>query len=123
MSELNMFDWNEFKILAEKLKNEKDEASQRTATSRLYYAIYWKARLQIISKGYRYVRNQSSHKQIWDEYLRKSGLDNQDIGNKGKELHKNRIKADYFDEIKKLNDLVEDSFLVADEILVILKRV
>lgn len=43
-----MFDWNEFKTLAEKLKDEKDEASQRTAISRLYYAIYWKARIQIV---------------------------------------------------------------------------
>ncbi len=55
--------------------------------------------------------------------MNKSDLDNQDIGKKGKELHENRIKADYEDEIKKLNDLVEDSFLVADEILAILKKV
>ena len=118
-----MFDWDEFKILAEKLKDEKDEASQRTAISRLYYAIYWKARIQIVRRGYIYDRNQSSHKQIWNEYLRKSDLDNQDIGNKGTALHKNRIKADYFDEIKKLGDLVEDSFLVADDILEALTKV
>ncbi len=118
-----MFDWNEFKILAEKLKDEKEEASQRTAISRLYYAIYWKARIQIVSKGYIYDRYKSSHKQIWNEYLSRADLDNQDIGKKGKELHEKRIKADYFDEIKKLGDLVEDSFLVADEILETLKKV
>ncbi len=118
-----MFDWNEFKKLAEKLKDENDEASQRTAISRLYYAIYWKARIQIVSKGYRYDRYKSSHKQIWNEYLSKSDLDNQDIGKKGKELHEKRIKADYEDEIRKLDDLVEDSFLVADEILAVLKKV
>ena len=118
-----MFDWNEFKILAEKLKDERDEASQRTAISRLYYAIYWKARIQIVNKGYIYDRYKSSHKQIWNEYLNKSDLDNQDIGKKGKELHKKRIKADYFEEIRKLSDLVEDSFLVADEILKTLKKV
>jgi len=118
-----MFDWNEFKILAEKLKDEKDEDSQRTAISRLYYAIYWKARIQIVGKGYRYDRKKPSHQQIWDEYLRKGDLDNQDIGKKGKELRDNRTKADYYNEIIRLKDLVEDSFLIADEIFVVLKRV
>ncbi len=118
-----MFDWNEFKILAEKLKDEKDEASQRTAISRLYYAIYWKARIQIVSKGYRYDRNKSSHKQIWNEYLNKSDLDNQDIGKKGKELHSYRIQADYYNQIRRLEDLIEDSFDVAKEVLETLKRV
>ena len=50
-------------------------------------------------------------------------MDNQDVGKKGKELHEKRIKADYQDEIRKLDDLVEDSFLVADEILAVLKKV
>lgn len=118
-----MFDWNEFKILAEKLKDEKHEASQRTAISRLYYAIYWKARIQIESKGYVYDRYQSSHKQIWNAYLSKSDPNNKDIGKKGDELHKKRIKADYLDEIRKLNNLVEDSFLVANEIIEALKKV
>lgn len=118
-----MFDWNEFKILAEKLKDEKDEASQRTSVSRLYYSIYWKARNQIESRGYIYDRNKSSHKQIWDEYLNKNDSDNQDIGKKGKELHKYRIQADYYNHIRRLKDLVEDSFEVAEEILETLIKV
>jgi hypothetical protein len=35
-----MFDWNDFKTLAEELKERDDEASKRTAISRIYYATY-----------------------------------------------------------------------------------
>jgi len=38
------FDWNTYKDLAEELRLRNDEASKRSAISRLYYSVYWKAR-------------------------------------------------------------------------------
>ena len=112
-----MFDWDEFKVLATRLKAENNEASQRTAISRVYYAIYWNARNYLVKTGYRYDRNKSAHKQIWDEYLYKRDLESIGIGKKGKELHGYRIKADYHGEIRRLPDVVEDSFDVAEKVM------
>ena len=39
-----MFDWNDFKTLAEELRQRNDEAAQRTAISRVYYAVYHRAK-------------------------------------------------------------------------------
>ncbi|MGH9946633.1 MAG: hypothetical protein ACRD6X_05475 [Pyrinomonadaceae bacterium] len=111
-----MFDWNKFQLLAEELRNKDDEASQRTSISRLYYAVYWKARNHLVNNGYQYDRNKSSHKQIWDEYMADMENENKIIGKKGKELHRYRIQADYYDSIDKLINVVEDSFAVAEDV-------
>ena len=39
------FDWDQFRQLAEELRQRNDEAAQRTAISRIYYAFYWRARV------------------------------------------------------------------------------
>lgn len=40
-----IFDWDDFRSLAEELRERETEAARRTAISRVYYAVYWKARI------------------------------------------------------------------------------
>ena len=68
-----MFDWNDFKTLAEELREREDEAAKRTAISRIYYATYWQARNYLESEGFLLRIYEGSHTQIWNEFKRKSG--------------------------------------------------
>jgi uncharacterized protein (UPF0332 family) len=62
------FDWDDFRKLAEELRKREDEAAKRTAISRLYYAIYWRARILLEDEGCVYRRGEQSHQQIWQEF-------------------------------------------------------
>ncbi len=68
-----MFDWNDFKTLAEELRQREDEAAKRTAIGRTYYATYWRARNYLESEGFLLRIYEGSHTQIWNEFKRKSG--------------------------------------------------
>lgn len=118
-----MFDWNDFKILAEKLKDEKDEASQRTSISRLYYAVYWKARLTLESEDPNLrVPQDNAHSFVWNRFFGNNKTRNA-ISRKGKDLRRNRNDADYEANIKKPKELVDDSFQIAEHILYYLKQI
>ncbi|MGH9756003.1 MAG: hypothetical protein ACREA2_24750 [Blastocatellia bacterium] len=45
------FDWADYATLATSLRTQPDEASQRTAISRLYYSALHQARLYLESEG------------------------------------------------------------------------
>lgn len=62
------FDWNDYQKLAEELRQRNDAASQRTAISRIYYFVYWRARNFLEDEGFIFRQNDSSHRQIWDEF-------------------------------------------------------
>jgi uncharacterized protein (UPF0332 family) len=47
-----MFDWDDFLVLAKELAQNNDEASLRTSISRIYYAVYWKVRIQLEKEGF-----------------------------------------------------------------------
>ena len=118
-----MFDWNEFKILAEKLKDEKDEASQRTSISRLYYAVYWKARLTLEREDQNLqVPEYNAHKFVWDKFSGSNKTRNA-ISRKGRDLRRNRNDADYEADIRKPKELVDDSFQIAENILFYLNQI
>ena len=95
-----MFDWNDFKTLAEELRQRPDEAAQRTAISRIYYAVYWRARNFLESEGFVLRQYEASHVQIWNEYKQKSGQTNKAVGKLGSELHRFRVQADYVADVK-----------------------
>ena len=117
-----MFDWNEFRKLAEELRRRDDEASLRTAISRLYYAIYWRARNLLESEGYVFRQDDTSHSQIWREFL-KRGRTHHGIGKAGNFLKDNRVQADYFPEIEDIADLTKDSFELAEKASFYLKQI
>lgn len=116
------FDWDEFRRLAEELRQRNDEAAQRTAVSRIYYAVYWKARNLLEAEGFIFRQAESSHKQVWDEYKLK-GRTHRGIGISGNELRDNRTQADYFAEIEDVAKLMTDSFKLAEKILAYLKQI
>lgn len=118
-----MFDWNDFKTLAEELRGQANEAAKRTAISRVYYAVYWRARNFLENEGYLIRQYEGSHIQIWNQYKQKSGQTNKAIGRFGSELHRFRVQADYISEIKDVQQLTEDSFQLADKILTYLQQI
>ena len=120
-----MFDWDDFLRLAKELAQNNDEASLRTAISRTYYAVYWKARIQLEKEGFivRFGVGKGSHEQVWDEYNTRQGNDNKKIFKFGNELKRNRTKADYRAEINVSKNLASDSLRLANNILFNLKRV
>lgn len=116
------FDWNEFRQLAEQLKQSENEASQRTAISRIYYADYHQAKLYLENEGFIFRQFESSHRQIWDEFKDK-GRTFAAIGNTGDRLRANRVKADYIAEIEDIDFLVQRSFELAENALAYLQQI
>lgn len=116
------FDWNEFRQLAEQLKQSKDEASQRTAISRIYYAVYHQAKIYLENEGFIFRQFESSHRQIWDEFKNK-GRTFAAIGNTGDRLRANRVKADYIAEIEDIDFLVQRSFELAGNVFAYLQQI
>lgn len=116
------FDWNEFQELAEELRQKGSEASQRTAISRVYYAVYWNARLYLENEGFILQQIEGSHTQIWKEYKNR-GRTHKAIGYWGSELHKKRLKADYEADLEDISTLVNDSFDIAEKVLRYLKQI
>ena len=111
------FDWNSYKELAERLRLEDNEAAKRSAISRLYYSIYWKARLLLESEEPTLiVPPDNSHTFVWRKFFKK-GISRNKIWDNGTRLKEYRIKADYEQEIEKIEDVVKTSFLIAEQII------
>ncbi len=108
-----IFDWDKFRELAEDLRQSETEAAQRTAISRIYYAVYHRAKAFLESEGFQFRQFESSHRQIWDEFKDK-GRTFTAIGNTGDRLRANRVKADYIAEIEDVEFLVKRSFELAE---------
>ena len=117
-----MFDWNDFKTIADELGQSDSEAALRTAISRIYYAVYWRSRLFLESEGFILRQYEASHIQIWNEYKKKAGQTNRAIGKSGSELHRFRIQADYVSDVKDIAKLTNDAFALAGNVLAYLNQ-
>jgi uncharacterized protein (UPF0332 family) len=115
------FDWTEYARLAEELRTRGDEASLRTAISRAYYSVYHQARDYLLAEGIPLSKSDSSHKVVWNGY-RVIGGSCRSVGLNGDRLNDNRTKADYEDEVRNIELLVEESLKVAQNILVYLEQ-
>jgi hypothetical protein len=109
------FDWNQYRVLAEELRGRDDEAARRSSISRLYYAVYWQARLHLEEDGFTRTLNEGSHRQVWNAY-RNRGRTHRGIGLNGDRLHQNRVQADYVADIARLQDMLNESFQLADKV-------
>ena len=116
------FDWKEFLTLAEELRQKDDEASLRTAISRVYYAIYHRAKNLLEIEGFIFRQYESSHRQVWEEYKYR-GRTHRGIGISGIRLHEMRVDADYFSEIENIKKLVTESFRTAEIISQYLQQI
>lgn len=116
------FDWNEYATLAEELSKRDNEASLRTAISRIYYSTYHEARDYLLAEGIQLsTMSDSSHKIVWNEY-RNLGGSCRSVGVNGQRLFDNRKKADYDSEVENISQLVKESFIMARYILVYLEQ-
>jgi hypothetical protein len=106
------FDWNNFLTLAEQLAQDNDEASQRTAIGRAYYAIFNVACERAIQNCGQPVG--PKHAWCWTQYRRNPNRRCRQIGLEGDRLKKLRNKADYESAaIPRLNETVTDTLTEA----------
>jgi uncharacterized protein (UPF0332 family) len=115
------FDWNEYATLADELSKRDNEASLRTAISRIYYSTYHEAKAYLLDEGIPLSTSDSSHKSVWNGY-RDMGGSCRSVGLNGERLFDNRKKADYDSEVVNISQLVEESFRMARNILVYLEQ-
>jgi uncharacterized protein (UPF0332 family) len=88
------FDWLGYVRLAERLSNESDESSLRSAVSRAYYGVFCIARNK---KGYQKYQKSDVHQKVIDEYLNSEDEDERSIGWLLIKLRKQRNYVDYND--------------------------
>src|SRR5437899_11955893 len=88
---LMSFDWNEYAALAEELSKRDNEASLRTAISRIYYSTYHAARDYLLEEGIPLSTSDSSHKIVWNGY-KDMGGSCRSVGVNGDRLFDNRKK-------------------------------
>lgn len=117
-----IFDWDKFRELAEDLRQSETEVARRTAISRVYYAVYHRAKTYLENEGFQFRQFESSHRQIWDEF-KDNGRTFWAIGNTGDRLRANRVKADYIEQIEDVDFLVKRSFELAENAFAYLKQI
>jgi uncharacterized protein (UPF0332 family) len=115
------FDWKEYATLAEELRARDDEASLRTAISRIYYSTYHNAKDYLEEEGIPLSIADSSHKVVWNGY-KNFGGSCRAVGINGDRLFDNRKKADYDDEVADIKQLMNESFIIAGNILAYLNQ-
>ena len=116
------FDWTEYGRLAEDLRTRGDEASLRSAVSRAYYSVYHQARNYLLAEGIELSKTDSSHKVVWNRYKGIGGTSCRAVGVNGERLNDNRTQADYENELRNIESLVEETFEIAQFVLVYLEQ-
>ena len=91
------FDWADYLELARDLASRSDEASQRTAISRAYYAAFGNASHLLRREGVSFPQ-QDVHQFVWSEFRNSSDDKRQQIGIDGDRLKRARRAADYAHE-------------------------
>lgn len=104
------FDWNNFLVLAEELATKDDEASKRSAISRAYYFVFHLAFARAESTAGPFQVGEPSHRWCWDKYANTYVSTRDPVCNQiwltGDRMKRRRMKADYKDEMPRLNDEV-----------------
>lgn len=116
-----MFDWIEYFDLACSLAQREDEASQRSAVSRAYYAAFCSARNKLRREGLQIPETGEAHRLVWERYESHTDKDRRSIGQNGKRLKRQRTKVDYDDEVERLDQVVKDAMTKAEHLISILR--
>lgn len=115
-----MFDWYDYYDLAEELSQESSEAHQRSAVSRVYYALYCNARNGLLLRGEWNPEDKSSkesdHTYLWNKYGLGPDKERKKIGELGHRLRESRRQADYDDYIENRMILVTKSMSDAEKL-------
>lgn len=115
-----MFEWKDFFDLAKKLVDDKinitkNEACERTAVSRAYYACFHKWRNFAYTIGYKPPQNDKGkeHREM-PEYLRKTNNENQQkAGSELERLLNYRIICDYDEFAVNIKSIATGSLIIA----------
>ena len=113
------FDWAKYLALAQELaERHGDEAAQRAAVSRAYYAIFCYARNKLESWELHDRKNitKTPHKDVWEIFEEDHRTDWIRIGQLGHSLKGNRVTADYEDEIRDLERLTQGAIRQAKKL-------
>jgi uncharacterized protein (UPF0332 family) len=117
------FDWSAFRTVAERLKDEADEASWRSAISRAYYCAYHQAQTHLSEHhNFQASEDKPAHDQVWREFSRK-GMSYREVWNKGDKLKKLRVDADYRSDVVISADTTITSLKLADRIIECLHQI
>lgn len=102
-----MFDWATLLNLAEELAQRPDEASQRSAVSRAYYAAFCSARNKLRDKNeFTPTGRGKDHDNVWELLQTSAHKERRRIGCLGNGLKIMRGKVDYVDEVPDLAKLI-----------------
>jgi len=110
--------------LARVLADQGDEASNRTAISRAYYAVFCSIRNRLKQQGTlpRVRRGRSRHRIVWDHLRASERTHEKLLGERGARLQNHRQRADYEDTLTDLPRMVETALLTAEQMLEGAKR-
>jgi len=89
------FDWSNYLQLARQLGQTQDEAAQRTAISRAYYAAFHAADEILKVKDITLDSSRPPHERVWSIYVKSPNRQCIVIGNEGFRLRNARVDADY----------------------------
>ena len=89
---MTVFEWEDFLGLGDRLTQEANEAAQRTAISRAYYAAYHAAAAFVRAR--RILVTAHTHQAVWGALAASSDVDRADVGRMGNRLKRARLDAD-----------------------------
>ncbi len=92
------FDWRGFLIVAHGLRNDPDEAVQRTCLGRAYYYVYNLGLIKARALNFR-DKQPSLHRKLWDWCQRHTDPIIRQMGVSGLRMHSLRLDADYKDTV------------------------
>ncbi|HWB84976.1 MAG TPA: hypothetical protein VG675_12595 [Bryobacteraceae bacterium] len=113
------FNWNEYLNLATTLSANADEASQRTAISRAYYAAFHAATLHAKANGYA----ERSHGRLWKMYAADGDLNAKRLSHMGNLMKKMREDADYVASVPRVTDVMTQQLTNATNFHMLLAQV
>ncbi len=113
------FDWSEYLALARTLQNQQNEATQRSAISRAYYAAFCLAQRKIGRQENDPAEDQDagSHEIVWKFFRSSHSVAARKLGEDGFRLKRLRTRADYSDNFTGLAAHATDSIRLAEAII------
>lgn len=111
------FSWHDFLNLAKSLSERKDEASDRSAISRAYYAAFCTARDSLLTNNCPLSKGSEVHGQVQDVLGKAKDFDCQKIAQDLGRLRLDRNKADYDIDFPDLDDARNKALFRAAKII------
>ena len=101
------FNWGFYYTLANELATRADEAAHRSAISRAYYYVYHLALIRATTNGFRPIRGEATHAQLWRKYSDSPDPACRQLGEMAKRLKEKRERADYNQFYPRLHDDID----------------